>query len=108
MTSNQIVPNPEAPANLAALVVELIRQNRTLKNEYVAAAELLSMALAMLRKADRERDKARENGVARAEECRRLRAENTSLRAELRRLEQRDRDDVVQPDTSTFDNAEVF
>jgi hypothetical protein len=96
---------PEPPANLAALVVDLIRQVRILKAEYVAAAELLQVALDLLRTADKDRDRARESMIASRDEARALRAELAALRAE------RPRDQVTDtlhlPENTANDYAEA-
>jgi DNA anti-recombination protein RmuC len=83
MTTNQ---QSTAPANLAPLVIDLIRQVRTLKGEYAASAELLALALDQIRDLSTKLDIARGNSAARAEDSRRLHAEIKVLKAELTRL----------------------
>jgi hypothetical protein len=76
------------PANWAPIALDLIRTVRTLKAEYAAATELLQLTLGMLRTADKDRDRARENSATRAEHNRVLLAENKALKAETLRLRQ--------------------
>jgi hypothetical protein len=74
MTDRTIVPEAHQPANLAALVVDLIRQVRILKAEYAAAAELLGLALDQIRDLSRELDRVRERYHALLDERRAERA----------------------------------
>jgi hypothetical protein len=86
-TSQFTLTADDLAANWSAIALDLIRLVRSLKAEYVAAAELLQITLGLLGTADRDRDLARKNSAARAEDNRRLHAEIRMLRAEIARLE---------------------
>jgi capsule polysaccharide export protein KpsE/RkpR len=86
-TSNDSTTTAERPANLAPLVIDLIRTVRVLKAEHAATAELLSLALDQLRDLNRKLDIARGNSADRAEHNRVLLAEIKALKAEIARLQ---------------------
>ena len=59
ITNPDPAPIPDRPANLAPLVVDLIRLVRVLRAEYAAAAELLGLALGQVRTLSDELDRVR-------------------------------------------------
>lgn len=75
------------PPRLGATVIDLLRLVRTLRAEYRACSELLSLSLELLGDTERELDDVRERYHARLDDLKRLKAELTRVRAALRQCE---------------------
>lgn len=60
MPTNPQLTATDRPANWPAITLEQIRLVRTLKNEYAAVDELLSITLGMLREATLELNRVRD------------------------------------------------
>jgi hypothetical protein len=71
----------ERRASWAPIALDAIRLVRVLRAEAVAASELLSITLGLLRTAERDRARARESMIAARDEARMLRAELAARRA---------------------------